>query len=423
MRKFTLIPVFSLLMLFSTGMLIAQTTIVKGTIEYHDDWGISDARLYLIDVNTNAIIDSTIADSLGNYVFDTVTQGAYVVVSETDLTSGGVDLADALRIIYHLSPGVNLPLDSLEYLAADVNGDDTVTFVDAYTILMYWASQVGYGNKFNFTVGDWVFDAGFDKDTFYITQTNDTVIYGISGSSTGDVNGSYTPEQNPSPDIIISPGQLMRISAQGIVDIPLRFDCPMMAGAAGLIFNYSPQILEIHDITSPHQGLFHEVVGDKIYVIWFNENGTPLLASSAELFITIHAKLKPGFTRRSINIGIDPGSHIVDPYGKLINKPVIRIPVIEIEDNDPLLGNVFPNPASSDCQVSLAIPFAGGLSMGIYDMRGVLVKTIMDQHHMEAGYNDVTISVDDLEEGMYMLKATFKGDIIIEQNTKLLIKR
>lgn len=382
----------------------AQTAVIEGKITYHYQWGMKNTIVYLVDMQTGQKLDSTVADNQGFYIFN-VAAGSYHISLKPTLASGGVDLADVLNIIYHLSPSIQVPLDTVERVAADVDGDDSVSMVDAYTILTYWAAQAGYGTPFDFAVGEWVSTADIAPDTIVIDSTNinDTINYEIGTSSAGDVNGNWIPKKKPSAPLLAATSKLIQGSVGQQVQIPVTFTCNLVAGAAGLILEYPDAYLEINSVTSPHTGLFHVVSGNKIYLIWINFDGTANEAWQDDLLITVNATIKPTIPlNKVISFEVDPMSEILDSDGKRIEKPVIELPGIQVADNETIIRNVYPSPLSGEGTIELYLPESEKAILQIIDMQGKIMD-ILFEGVLQAGNSNINFTTGTLSPGIYIL--------------------
>ncbi|MCD4681241.1 MAG: carboxypeptidase-like regulatory domain-containing protein, partial [Bacteroidales bacterium] len=59
------------------------TGTIKGTVTYHDLFGMDNIELYLYDFNEN-IVDSTITNSVGFYIFNQIPFGDYILRGNVD---------------------------------------------------------------------------------------------------------------------------------------------------------------------------------------------------------------------------------------------------------------------------------------------------------------------------------------------------
>ncbi len=157
---------------------------VSGYVTYDNSFNyvINNVKLILKTIE-NLIIDSTITNSRGYYVFRNLANGNYIIEANTDNPPGGINPTDALLVnrkyikLYSFT-------DPLKQLAADVNGDDKINPNDALLINRYYIKAIS-----SFKAGKW----RFEQANFSINCDNPKVNF--KGISTGDVNGSYAPQQ------------------------------------------------------------------------------------------------------------------------------------------------------------------------------------------------------------------------------------
>ena len=90
----------------------------------------------------------------------------------------------------------------------------------------------------------------------------------------------------------------------------------------------------------------------------------------------------------------------------------------------PFAATLFPNPFNPTTTVSYSLPRAGHLKLSIYNVRGQLVKTLIDDHR-PAGANQTVVwdGKDNLgsaaASGVYFYEARALGDVRIGKATLL----
>ena len=157
---------------------------VSGSVLYDNEIlsPIAGIQLYLKD-NGDAIIDSTLSDATGNYIFSGLRGGEYTIEACSGPTLGGINATDALAVSLHVNQQQGFILEGLPYQAADVNADDTINENDALLI-----DQKTVGILDDFPAGNIVCDSpGFS------INGNDAEV-NIKILSVGDVNQSFVPE-------------------------------------------------------------------------------------------------------------------------------------------------------------------------------------------------------------------------------------
>lgn len=158
---------------------------IQGNLTYDNKFNtpLKNIKLYLKD-STDKIIDSTITDTTGHYIFHNVINGKYTLLPTPNTLPawGGVNPIDAL-LINRTYISLNVITDNLLKTAADVNGDNKINPLDALLINRRYIHII---NKF--TVPDWLFD------NLNVTVNGDDITHNIKAVCAGDVNGSYIPK-------------------------------------------------------------------------------------------------------------------------------------------------------------------------------------------------------------------------------------
>ncbi|NLA24479.1 MAG: T9SS type A sorting domain-containing protein, partial [Bacteroidales bacterium] len=72
---------------------------------------------------------------------------------------------------------------------------------------------------------------------------------------------------------------------------------------------------------------------------------------------------------------------------------------------------VFPNPANDNINFYFELPEDGKISIEIYNTNGVLVKSIINERIVNQGVNSISTSVNELAEGNYFAKVSYKENI------------
>ncbi|NTW26124.1 MAG: hypothetical protein HGA37_15605, partial [Lentimicrobium sp.] len=174
-----LMPLIAILLL--SGQLSAQTD-VNGLVLYHfkSNKPIPAVNLSLVDSNGLEFANTTTALN-GSYTFAGVPDGTYTLKATTEISAGGITMGDAFLMLMHLC---NIyPFTPIQKLAADVDGDENVTWNDYWTVIIGWFIQ-GYP----FPAGPWTF-----QDVTFTLNGSKTNVPTMGGSSSGDVNGTFVP--------------------------------------------------------------------------------------------------------------------------------------------------------------------------------------------------------------------------------------
>ncbi|MFP4471602.1 MAG: C1 family peptidase [Bacteroidales bacterium] len=163
---------------------------IAGILSYGDTakTPIAGVDLYLKDYN-NCLIDSTVTDDSGAYLFAGLRNGIYSIVPGSVPDWGGVNSTDALATELHYLQTPGFTLEALAARAADVNDDGVVDQADAALI-----QQRTIGIIDSFPAGDMVFE------DIPIDVNGEDVNLNIFILFRGDVNASRFLQTPPGRD-------------------------------------------------------------------------------------------------------------------------------------------------------------------------------------------------------------------------------
>ncbi len=101
------------------------------------------------------------------------------------------------------------------------------------------------------------------------------------------------------------------------------------------------------------------------------------------------------------------------PHGGMVQAPDVTLDVEDLTGNDGamLSGTLYPNPAAREVVLAIHAPEPGMLSVELTDITGRALQSM--RHELSvAGRNEVTIDLDDIKPGFYMVRCQFGGRII-----------
>ncbi|HRY33509.1 MAG TPA: FISUMP domain-containing protein [Bacteroidales bacterium] len=184
---------FSLLLFLSFIMefplkghsVVQNVGVISGCVRYAnaDSTVIRHARVLLTD-DQNTPVDSAFTDADGSFTFTGLAQGSYILTACPVHPAGGINAVDALEVLKHFVGMVTL--EGLPLIAADVNLSASVNSVDALLVQKKFVELIP-----SFPAADWV----SNQKTISISYS-DTAFSTLKVICTGDVNGSYVPDNN-----------------------------------------------------------------------------------------------------------------------------------------------------------------------------------------------------------------------------------
>lgn len=368
-----------------------------GQILYHDNYPISGVNAYLHN-SSGAVVDSAVTDVEGFYEFLNVTPGNYTITFSTSQPEGGIELSDAFLVMLHM---FNMyPFDEIQFLAADVNGSNTITWSDYLLIL------IGYLNQGNpFPVGPWVFESistpiPVDSRTFVSTG---------GGSSSGDVNGSLVPDpkgtpifiDNPIVNLVTDPAQSVEFNISGGQDLQL----------AGMHLSLEiPEEIELLDIESPIQAANIFVEENHINVTWLDESMQGYNVEAGESLIVLKTRVKkPSRNAATYSLKLGDNSHFINTSGELIRGVSLIMPTLDLQFAANIGAGAFPNPFKEQLTIEYQIRKEGNVCIELYDHAGRMVREIENAYRTEGTYQ-VTVDGRALLPGIYHYAIRVAGE-------------
>lgn len=361
---------------------------ISGTLLYHDYAPLPGIETILLNSSGQQIASTTTASD-GLYQFNNVPNGTYTVTFETNEDGGGVDLSDAFLVLLY-TQGL-YPLNDIQQLAADVNGNGAVQYSDYVLILV---SYLHNGNPF--PVGEWVFE-----DVQYTVGQRDVPI--TKGSSAGDVNGTYLPEKkiksssfavnNDGESIPAIPGETVTVdmtlqAIQEIAGMHLYFELP-----EGLILTGIESISEYFNFS---------LVEDGFKLTWMNEAAKGLAFQEGSPVVTMTLKVDESISQdEELSISLKPESHFIDGQGQLIRSLGINLPTVKVSlPQQPVDIQVYPNPFIQQVTFRYNLTEPGRVKINLYNSTGQLVAQVADEFE-EAGNHEVDYNGMSMIPGIY----------------------
>ncbi|MCD4773553.1 MAG: T9SS type A sorting domain-containing protein [Bacteroidales bacterium] len=386
--------------LFISSNLFSQSSI-NGLVCYHGDTTepIEDVNVMLIDT-TGIAIDSCITDDDGLYQFNNVQDGTYIIECTTGTDPGGIDLADAHQIRWYLLGFTTFT--PIQEMAADVDGDSTVTWNDYITMVVYYFAQ---GNPF--PAGDW----SFDPITYVVGNKQKEDPPPTNGTSNGDVDGSFEPGNKPLPDLLLSFDGVKTIEANEEFEIPVKINTHFPLNSLGLVFDYPEHLFNIIDVTSKQGILNFDATNGQIRMSCVNS-----LKNSFDYFVDpeIIVKVRAASDLKNaynLNLILNNESHIIDSKGMRLENITLSIPNIEILDQKAELSNNYPNPFSNSTSINYKLPQAAMVTIKLYNLMGQEVTTLVDKFQNKGEYR-ISVNSDKyfLKPGKYIYKMSLNGN-------------
>ncbi len=371
---------------------------ISGIVTYHDQFGVADITLYLYDNNEN-LIDSTITNPVGFYLFNQIPFGDYILRGNTDMLSVGVDLEDAYMIEQYLLG--NDTLSDFQKFCADVDGDREVTWDDYYIITDWWLT---YGIPF--PIGDWKFEEiQIAYYTVHDGEDNEAKV-----TSTGDVNGGGLPDRLIPVQLDLLNFEKIVVKEKDVFEVPVYIENDISILGYHFALKYNSDVLEILNVKSLGENSIFHMSDGTLRITCMNNNNVIHQINPHIAIATITIKLKETSPDSDLISLSGSSSQFLDETGKLINNIQMGIPKIEIvsedtDENFEIIDN-YPNPFISTTSIEYKLPQAGEVTICIYNVSGQLIDECKTKYK-EAGIHKYQFDGSNIPSGMYMYRIVF----------------
>lgn len=375
---------------------------IKGTVTYHDDISnpIPSVEVELLNAPDGEVLATTTTNFNGKYIFPDVEYGTYYVRAlTTPILAGGFDMGDHAMILA-IANNSYTPTE-IERLAADVDGSGSVTTDDADFFLL------------NYVPGfqpDWVFGEG----QVVVHNGNKTNVPTMTGSSSGDVNGTFVPTTRN--EILSEVNYFSKLySANFTIEVYAK-DLNA-ASAMGLVVDY-PATVNVKSVKSNIGELADlKTENGQVVATWVNNGLMDKAINSSEPLIVITASTNKSYNGGDIRFTVNNKSNFLK--GGEVARPVYTMPYLSMTGNDNL-SQCYPNPANNVTTVYFTLPTSSKAKIEIYNLNGQLVKTVLNEN-MNEGYHSLNINVTDLKEGVYFCNFKTSGNTNINETKRLIV--
>jgi hypothetical protein len=265
-----------------------------------------------------------------------------------------------------------------------VNNSGSITSADALLIL-----RRVVGLDTSFIAGDWVFSGQ------QVVVANDPVTINVSGLAMGDVNASYTPSTGTAfvksnATVSLSNDAVQNVASIGTFEIPVRVTSEMILGAVSLKIKYPSDLVKFEGVTSKLKGFVIRADEGSITFVWAD-----LTAKNAMVFKTNEAlvtlKFSPKIENGTVGLTLDSWSELNDADGTVITMVKLTTPTIQIGNIPSVfsLSQNYPNPFNPSTSIQFGLPVQAPVTMEIYNILGVKVRTLLQGEVMSAGIHQM----------------------------------
>lgn len=378
---------------------------VTGSVYYHlkPNRPVPLAEVQLIDVD-GIVVANAITELNGSYLFPSVPFGTYTLQVTTEISAGGVTMGDAFLMFMHLI-GI-YPFNPIQQLAADVDGDGSVTWNDYWTVVLGWFIQ-GYP----FPAGPWVF-----QDVTFTHSGAKANVPTVGGSSSGDVNGTFVPTTRDYAAIEVNYNELA-ISKE--FDVNIMANDLNEAAAMGMVIRYPENLVTISDISSPLGDINMSVKNGEIRINWVNQSGVSSIVNPDQAVVNIKATTSSSHNGEDIRFELDPISHFSNASGDQIGTS-FTLPVFTSSKS--YLNANFPNPFNGSTSIAYTVPAEGNVSLKIFNQNGQLVRNLINETAKPGTYV-YRFNSDGLDAGIYYYTLNINGIVSVNETKRMIITR
>jgi len=391
--------VFSIIILLLFGLINSSSAQnqLTGFVNYNDNdtLPIPQVTLGLYDFQEILVV-STMSGSNGQYLFDDIPEGEYVLRSSTLLEPDLVDMKDAYIVLMYLLDWYEL--DDIQYEAADIDNSGTVTWHDYFYIVINYLL-----NGEPFPAGVWQFEEVYVDFSSSRAAPDTTDQWGITE---GDVEGIWEPSGRDLDLLDYSHYPVQIVSNEFQFDVNTNYNDQI----AGFTINlaYPTDQLKITAVSGPDDKLNYIVDEEKgiVKVIWLDENKTGRM--NGDKLITLTAETQSADFKNAA-IELLQESMLIDANGHEIKDIEIQLPMLEKNEDMEISVSTYPNPVVDQLHIDINFGKAESASISIYNTNGKLV-TQTEFVSSENSTQIISIDTQEFISGNYFYVVELSGN-------------
>lgn len=388
----------------------AQTSF-SGTVLYHDNpvLPVGNVLVSIMDTQGNTVSSITTGPN-GVYTFANIPNGSYVLTGSTTAPTGGVTLYDATLVFLHIILPGNYPFTPLQSLAADVDGNGSITMPDYFMILINYLT---YGQSF--PIGNWL----IADQPFSLNGTKDTPP-NLGGSSAGDVSGVFVPGTRSLEALMLDETATLSVNANSTFEVSLSSRDILQLNGAGIVLNYSGDLLKVETAICKSDEYYVNITENQVRINWIKTDGNPIEFAANEPMVTLTCRAKDNFTEgMNTHFILDPATSLVNKDNEEVKTFKLSMPLVKREKATINLFN-YPNPFVGSTVINYGIPVEGNVRLEILAQSGQILK-IFNAGYQTTGNYSIDFEANDLKPGMYFYKISVTGTSTFSQTKQMII--
>lgn len=408
----------------ASALLTVNNCTLSGTVKYNNT---AQDPLPGVTVSVNGL--TAVTDAAGAYLITGVTSGTYPVIITNTVLPGGVNATDAGSVnSWVASPAA---IQKVKYLAGDVD-KLSLSSLDAQAIQKNFVSGTAFAQT------PWVYSDLGTTTTVPAAlpaniQGNSVTGFNILAMSTGDFNSSFRPGvAGVSGLVFSSSGSTLSVPVSLPFKLGIKSVTALQAGAISLMLNVPSTLVTINNVTIPGSTVqpVWNFSGNVLKIAW--NSTTPLNVPAGGNLIELNLTPTTAFSSsQTLKITMTASylNEIADGIFNTVPGATLTVDIVKTTVKTTisaaLLLTVAPNPAAINTSITInyTLPAAGYVTLGIYDNKGVQLKSLINNQYMDVLTNTLTYNLTGLIKGNYYLKITYIDGGPAQTNTvKLMIK-
>ncbi len=412
--NFTLLKSFVFTLAFLLPLAGISLTNYKGKIHFNDNkkTPLKGVVVMLKDFDGSVVV-TTVTNEDGEFFFEGVEEGKYILDASYDHNFSGVDLQDLFIVMKHLS-GIK-ELEGLKYLAADVDGNGVIDWND------YWDYIDWFVKGKEFKVGKWVFEkVELDLSSSMKEDFEDEFPADGAGNSGG--GGVFEPggKSLASGIDIIFDGKIKKLANDELI-IPVTYKGSEIINGYNFALEIKNKNVQVLEVISDLSGLEYNIENNVLKLTWFDAGLTGADMSNIALF-----NIRVKTTEEAIDVknifGLMDDSHIININGERLDDVQIAFPEGFDTGEGTSLNDIYPNPVASVATIKYKIAHEAKVTLTIYNTFGQKIKELVnavqspDTYTVEFNVNELNLS-----SGMYIYKLDCMGAESFTESKMLIV--
>lgn len=377
---------------------------ISGSVKYYSNQNSVESTKVVL---SGSMVDTTLTDSFGFYSFTTLPVLQNYTVSPYKINSArpsAISSYDAALILRH-SVGI-ITLDSLQRIAADVSGNGQITSFDAALVMQYSVAirdHFPVGAEVSDTV-DWAFRP---PSRSYLPIMSSQINQNYTAILYGDVSGNWHSTDGEVTLASIGMNLSQNEEKEEYKVFPIRATSAKDVISADIVLSFNPEEIVIKGVTLGKSAADYLIAWSSADgLVRIGLAGFRPLSGNAELVIVSYSVKECALAQMPIKI-----QTIVLNEGQdqVINKTTDGV----TENSNALLKRYSVttsqlNRINSNIAIYYSLPNPGNILLAIYDIRGKLIKTLVQGFAKEGNYCQTWNNQDNqgrvLNSGVYFLQ-------------------